>query len=175
MENQRTRKEKALRIPGPREFERGEAAVEVDDDNDGQTLGIVRTRDDKSTADGYGNATSRSFSFAHTRTNASSHMRMRRIPTMDRIVPHAASAIANVFTMGGAKPNNLFKSPSTPKEQPPMPYLSYTPTIGRNSQFVDLDEEQREELGGIEYRSLKLLLKILIGKQLCASAGLCHC
>lgn len=44
----------------------------------------------------------------------------------------------------------------------PMPYLSYQPTVGRNSAFVDLTEEQREELGGIEYRSLKTLGYILI-------------
>lgn len=42
-----------------------------------------------------------------------------------------------------------------------MPYLSWTPTLGRNSNFVDLTEEQREELGGIEYRALKLLAVIL--------------
>lgn len=45
-----------------------------------------------------------------------------------------------------------------------MPYLSYKPTIGRNSKFLDLTEEQREELGGIEYRSLKLLAKIVVGE-----------
>ena len=45
-----------------------------------------------------------------------------------------------------------------------MPYLSWTPTVGRNSAFVDLTEEQREELGGIEYRSLKLLAVILVCK-----------
>lgn len=44
----------------------------------------------------------------------------------------------------------------------PMPYLSWTPTIGRNSNFVDLTEEQREELGGIEYHALKLLSVILV-------------
>ncbi|KAI9047303.1 hypothetical protein LZ554_008751 [Drepanopeziza brunnea f. sp. 'monogermtubi'] len=43
-----------------------------------------------------------------------------------------------------------------------MPYLSWEPTVGRNSAFVDLTEEQREELGGIEYRSLKSLCLILI-------------
>ncbi|KAK0738299.1 cation transport protein-domain-containing protein [Schizothecium vesticola] len=41
------------------------------------------------------------------------------------------------------------------------PYLSWEPTIGRNSQFPDLTEEQREELGGIEYRSLKTLALVL--------------
>lgn len=44
-----------------------------------------------------------------------------------------------------------------------MPYLSYTPTIARNSNFVGLTLEQREELGGIEYRSLRTLVLILVG------------
>ncbi|KAI0200734.1 cation transport protein-domain-containing protein [Astrocystis sublimbata] len=47
------------------------------------------------------------------------------------------------------------------KDADPMPYLSWQPTMGRNSQFVDLSEEQREELGGIEYRSLKTLALVL--------------
>jgi potassium uptake Trk family protein len=42
-----------------------------------------------------------------------------------------------------------------------MPYLSWEATVGRNSAFVDLSESQREELGGIEYRSLKSLALIL--------------
>lgn len=50
---------------------------------------------------------------------------------------------------------------TTADEDNEMPYLSYNPTIGRNSMFVDLTEEQREELGGIEYRSLKLLAAVL--------------
>lgn len=41
-------------------------------------------------------------------------------------------------------------------------YLSWQPTVGRNSQFVDLTEEQKEELGGVEYRALKLLSRILV-------------
>lgn len=43
-----------------------------------------------------------------------------------------------------------------------MPYLSWEPTVGRNSAFVNLTEAQREELGGIEYRSLKSLALILM-------------
>jgi potassium uptake Trk family protein len=67
--------------------------------------------------------------------------------------------------MGSARHRRSFSvfHNNPPKEAPPMPYLSYQPTIGRNSQFVDLTEEQRDELGGIEYRSLKLLAKILVG------------
>ncbi|SPO04532.1 related to TRK-1 potassium transporter TRK-1 [Cephalotrichum gorgonifer] len=43
-----------------------------------------------------------------------------------------------------------------------MPYLSWTPTLGRNSQFHNLTLEQREELGGIEYRSLRTLALVLV-------------
>jgi len=44
-----------------------------------------------------------------------------------------------------------------------MPYLSWQPTIGRNSAFFELNEKQREELGGIEYRALKTLALVLVG------------
>ena len=44
----------------------------------------------------------------------------------------------------------------------PMPYLSWEATTGRNSAFLGLTEEQREELGGIEYRALKTLAKVLL-------------
>ncbi|KAI5928553.1 cation transport protein-domain-containing protein [Camillea tinctor] len=47
------------------------------------------------------------------------------------------------------------------KDEDPMPYLSWQPTLGRNSAFLDMTEEQREELGGIEYRSLKTLAVVL--------------
>ena len=56
---------------------------------------------------------------------------------------------------------------SNTQDKDPMPYLSWQPTIGRNSAFVDLTEEQREELGGIEYRSLKTLAIVLVCKGLC--------
>ncbi|CAI5756040.1 unnamed protein product [Candida verbasci] len=41
-------------------------------------------------------------------------------------------------------------------------YLSWTPTVGRNSTFIKLTEAQKEELGGIEYRAVKLLIKIIV-------------
>lgn len=41
-------------------------------------------------------------------------------------------------------------------------YVSWQPTVGGNSVFVGMDESQREELGGVEYRALKILLKILV-------------
>ncbi|ODQ79041.1 hypothetical protein BABINDRAFT_18187, partial [Babjeviella inositovora NRRL Y-12698] len=41
-------------------------------------------------------------------------------------------------------------------------YLSWQPTIGRNSTFVALTDAQKEELGGVEYRAIKLLCKLLV-------------
>ena len=58
---------------------------------------------------------------------------------------------------------NTFRRSNTAQSQTEAtPYLSYEPTIGRNSFFVNLTEEQREELGGIEYRALKTLAVILV-------------
>lgn len=39
-----------------------------------------------------------------------------------------------------------------------VPYISFDAIIGRNSQFYDLREEELEELGGVEYRALSILL-----------------
>ncbi|KAK9370441.1 cation transport protein-domain-containing protein [Lipomyces kononenkoae] len=43
-----------------------------------------------------------------------------------------------------------------------MPYLSYEPTIARNSTFVGLTDAQRDELGGVEYRALRTLAIVLV-------------
>ncbi|CCK73599.1 Trk1p NDAI_0G06160 [Naumovozyma dairenensis CBS 421] len=41
-------------------------------------------------------------------------------------------------------------------------YLSWQPTIGRNSNFYGLTQRQKDELGGVEYRAIKLLCRILL-------------
>lgn len=41
-------------------------------------------------------------------------------------------------------------------------YLSFAPTVGRNSTFMKMTDEQKDELGGIEYRAVKLLIKIIV-------------
>lgn len=53
-----------------------------------------------------------------------------------------------------------------------LPNLSSNATVGRNSQFHNLTERDRELLGGIEYRSLKLLLKIVTGKIFLLGTGI---
>ncbi|GAA5936064.1 uncharacterized protein JCM15063_002696 [Sporobolomyces koalae] len=42
-------------------------------------------------------------------------------------------------------------------------YISFNTEVGRNSKFLRLTSEQQEEIGGVEYRALSLLLKIVIG------------
>lgn len=41
-------------------------------------------------------------------------------------------------------------------------YVSWEPRYGRNSIFIGLNRQQRDELGGVEYRSIKLLCLILL-------------
>ena len=45
-----------------------------------------------------------------------------------------------------------------------LPGISSQASVGRNSQFYNLTAEDRETIGGIEYRALKVLLRIVIGK-----------
>jgi len=42
-----------------------------------------------------------------------------------------------------------------------VPYITFDAIVGRNSTFHRLTSEQRDELGGIEYRALKALLWIV--------------
>nr|XP_019014907.1 potassium ion transporter [Kwoniella pini CBS 10737]OCF53688.1 potassium ion transporter [Kwoniella pini CBS 10737] len=44
-----------------------------------------------------------------------------------------------------------------------VPYISFAATVGRNSMFHSLTAEQMDELGGVEYRALRVLLYIVIG------------
>lgn len=67
------------------------------------------------------------------------------------------------------------ESPSSRRStqtQMTLPYFTFNPTIGRNSLFLGLTEEQREELGGVEYRAVKVLLLVLVGMRLCLWGGL---
>ncbi|CUS07616.1 unnamed protein product [Tuber aestivum] len=160
---------KALRIPGPREFEKGYRAQEIDEDDIG-TLYRSRTAAEGERNHDVGSPASRTISLGNG-VNGSNNVRHRRLPPLEQFLPRAATVervISSAFSVG-QHPKRRNTSPfsrlskKTAKEPPNMPYLSYTPTLGRNSQFVDLSDEERDELGGIEYRSLKLLAKVLVG------------
>lgn len=175
-----------LRIPGPRETERGLGPVrldrysEADDDN---ALYQTRTYD----------------STLHPPRDQAHPLRERQ-PTItiaepehrrrDEIADDAAAFGRTVDALRFRKPRMLNRHqkqlhedddpepvPATrvktldtlrtfltrDKTMEDMPYLSYNPTMGRNSNFVGLTLEQREELGGIEYRSLRTLALIVLG------------
>lgn len=82
--------------------------------------------------------------------------------SMDRV----AGVAASVFLLGSEKPPPTRRSTTSAIQGQPAlndkPFLSRQATIGRNSEFHNLTPHDRELLGGIEYRSLKLLLKITV-------------
>lgn len=81
--------------------------------------------------------------------------------SLDRVVTVASS----LFVIGNDKrPRRPSLSHRPTSAADDFPRLSQTVTVGRNSYFKHLSKKDREELGGIEYRSLKLLLKIILGK-----------
>ncbi|WVQ97343.1 hypothetical protein IAU59_004454 [Kwoniella sp. CBS 9459] len=67
------------------------------------------------------------------------------------------STIARTNTTAG---RGSVAASGTEKE---VPYISFAAVIGRNSRFHDLTQEQMDELGGVEYRALRVLLYIVIG------------
>ena len=189
LENQRNPKDKAsLRIPGPRDFDRGDLPQTVEEEEDGGPLtkhvtsaepleptesDIDKTIEDPKQyqdeqqvkrnitidvpdhprlrpgkgGDTLSKLTSRKSGFS----DKAPHPGFDKLPSSARPwLRHRASTFASMRSVGS-------------RDKEPMPYLSWQPTIGRNSAFVDLTEEQREELGGIEYRSLKTLALVLVG------------
>ncbi|KAK6339309.1 low affinity potassium transporter [Orbilia javanica] len=110
-------------------------------------------------------------------------------PTMTRDTMHSNTRQRiRTATSRGSADQNYFLTPASPgvhrvlsnnfhrrrgsspsrgstKTAEPAPYLPRTLTIGRNSQFNygELTEEEKDELGGVEYRSLRTLGYILVG------------
>lgn len=187
LENQRNPKDKAsLRIPGPRDFDRGDVPQTVDEQEDGGPLSKHVT-----SAEPLGHSVSDSDKTSQDPKQIQDGQQVKRnitidVPNHPRLRAGRGGDTLSKFTSrksgfsDKASQPGLDKAPSTArlrrrtstfgsmktsgsKEKDPMPYLSWQPTIGRNSAFVDLTEEQREELGGIEYRSLKTLALVLVG------------
>ncbi|RYP23806.1 hypothetical protein DL765_000883 [Monosporascus sp. GIB2] len=71
-------------------------------------------------------------------------------------------AAASMFVLGPSQSQARRQSDVSARARvADLPYLSKTATVGRNSQFHNLTAQDRDRLGGIEYRGLKLLLKIV--------------
>jgi hypothetical protein len=175
VENQRNPKDKVtLRIPGPRDFDRGDLPQRLDDEE--------AALDKQTSHEQQSHGVRRSMSMPPTELNADDHPLKQNItinePDHPRRPTTGISAFSfnkrstttgqesTIMTLRQRARSRTFGSfiTKTENDEDPMPYLSWTPTVGRNSAFVDLTEDQREELGGIEYRALKLLALILVCK-----------
>jgi hypothetical protein len=76
-----------------------------------------------------------------------------------RSIEHAAASIFVLGKTGTPSPRRSLSS----SRAADLPNLSRQATVGRNSNFYRLTDADRERLGGIEYRALRLLLKIVSG------------
>ncbi|KAL8691030.1 MAG: hypothetical protein Q9218_003652 [Villophora microphyllina] len=172
LENQRNPKDKGtLRIPGPRDFDRGHMPEAVPEEEDGGVLTRKITTLGEDSTNSTGGPLRRNITIdepVHPRQRTGTGLSRISVPsqrsnlqTPDKTMspdgddeekpPHSARLRARTGTFSS------LRQWGSREPEPATPYFSWQPTIGRNSAFVDLTEEQREELGGIEYRSLKAL------------------
>ncbi|KAH0547788.1 hypothetical protein FGG08_000045 [Glutinoglossum americanum] len=177
LENQRNPKDKGtLRIPGPRDFDRGQVPQRIEDEEDPLFRVTSATHPDKLESGGTSGRMdniSEVNSDDHiprrtitidepSRTAASSFPKAKLRKPLSNVslprVPSIGSAVEGLRSRGRSATWNS----KNLREIDRIPYLSYTPTIGRNSAFLNLTQEQRDELGGIEYRALKTLTIILV-------------
>ena len=169
VEKQRAPKEGTLRIPGPRDFDRGLVPERVTDGDLTREVTRASHEDDQRPS----RRRSRSMSAGEANGDASkfrNHITFDgpQRPTTGASVyrkqdPDAPNSSMHLRNRSRSRTIASFftRDKDEEEEADPMPYLSWAPTIGRNSNFVDLTEDQREELGGIEYRALKTLAWVL--------------
>ena len=168
-----------LYIPSPREFDRGGKVEDIGEDEDGRPIKhtpsaspIERRRminfDLGSRTDTVTNNDAHHISIDEPnifrpREKTSTFPRLNTRQSTNRSLegPHELSP-ANAPKRGNSWSLRRSNSQEARDSLGGTPYLDFQPTIGRNSFFVDLTEEEREKLGGIEYRALKTLALTLI-------------
>ncbi|KAK2802735.1 hypothetical protein FQN51_004262 [Onygenales sp. PD_10] len=160
-------KAKALYVPPPHERDRGHPFAEVDEglsDNGKYTLlehklmpSLTFIREDLDTEVVKAND-------VNIRRSLSGRLRARAGPsfTNSTTLERVASTMFVLEGSPKSQPSQLQSGVSLSKQMD-LPTLSTHATVGRNSRFHNLTAADREKLGGIEYRSLKLLLKIVSG------------
>ncbi|KHJ35019.1 putative component of the trk1p-trk2p potassium transport system [Erysiphe necator] len=154
-----------LRIPGPRDAEAGVAPhniyYDVDPiDKKTKSRSNINEETKNYPEDSFSrrNSTYQSFSMSSTADYAN----MAQIPHGNSWLRKPSLLRSDTLQTQRKISIQTFKSVLTRDKEDLAPYLSWQPTIGRNSAFLDLTEQQRDELGGIEYRSLKTLAVILV-------------
>lgn len=170
---EKQRKDKgALRIPSPREYDRGGAPEALEEDLEAEDEQAHPSDDRKNVAehpegqDQLGplegpHITINEPEFPRNRPRGNTFPRLETRPTFretkdgNETTTLAPTTTKNTF-------RGVFRSLTQERDLNTQPYLSWNATVARNSNFVDLTEEQRDELGGIEYRALKTLAVVLI-------------
>ena len=181
LERQRNPREgSTLYIPSPREFDRGGKVEDIGENEDGHHINHASPTSptERKRLINF-NLTSRTDTV--TTNNDNQHITIDepnafRSREKTSTVPRLTTRQSTNRSLEGA---NEISSPNAPKRRNSWslrrsntqeardalgvtPYLDFQPTIGRNSFFVDLTEEEREKLGGIEYRALKTLALTLM-------------
>ncbi|CAG7558040.1 unnamed protein product [Fusarium equiseti] len=143
-----------LYIPGPRAREHGQPIVARNqgDDHYDESDDEDRIKPVPSTTSAAGT------SMRRRRRLSNDDLQITASKSIDRVANVAASLLI-LGSQTTPRPRSVHST--SQQQQPDIPYLSRQATIGRNSQFKNLTEHDREVLGGIEYRTLKLLLKIV--------------
>ncbi|KAI9374617.1 cation transport protein-domain-containing protein [Aspergillus egyptiacus] len=177
LENQRKNRG-ALRIPSPREYDSGgvpEVLEEEGEENGDAENRLARTGsgqseprtfrsvDPETTTMEGPHVTINEPEMPWTRTRNSTFPRLDTRPTV-RETKESGGDPSPLGRSTTRRPtfSGVMRSLTQERERPTLPYLSWDATVGRNSNFIALTEEQRDELGGIEYRALKTLAIVLI-------------
>lgn len=159
----------ALRIPSPREYDRGGGPQALDDDGNNLSRRFTSQSDrqpgQQQSSRPHITIDESNISRSRARTTSFPRYNTSRTEDTSNEAHESSNPLARLRSRKGTL-STIFSAKSRDDEDP-MPYLSWQPTVGRNSAFVDLTEAQRDELGGIEYRALKTLAVILIGYFLC--------
>ncbi|KAH2178366.1 hypothetical protein KXX05_002609 [Aspergillus fumigatus] len=126
---------KALHIPSPRERDRGHAITEINDHDH----------------------------FAHVDDDHQTDIARHRTLVSGILLERVASSMFVLGSYPSRSQERQTRRITSLARDPELPQLSSQASLGRNSKFYNLTPEDREALGGIEYRSLRLLLKITLG------------
>lgn len=168
--------EGALRIPSPREYDRGGVPETLDGEGDevNKSVQPSRPQSDRRQCPTYPDEIDQvgpvegphiainepDITQINTRGNTSLHLNTRPIVRDTTPVNEATGGLGPSGRRNIAQ--GIWRSLTKEKDHSTLPYLGWNATVARNSNFIDLTEEQRDELGGIEYRALKTLTVVLI-------------
>ena len=99
----------------------------------------------------------------HRRPQAQQHSTISEIS--QKLFPKLYQKVRRTVTMPRAAtllPADTVRTSQGPHETSTVvPYLSFPTIVGRNSVFHGLTEDQLEELGGIEFRALNMLMWVV--------------